>query len=69
MNKTKAIPSGKILIVEDDLMLGEMLQEIIGSYHETILLTSAKKVFETVTKGLMHAGDARPGNQSVDTGE
>lgn len=50
MNKIDSIPSGKILIVEDDLMLGEMLQEIIGSYHDTILLTSAKRVFETLAE-------------------
>ena len=46
MKKTSEIPLGKILIVEDDVMLGEMLEEIIGIHHDPTLLDRAEPVLD-----------------------
>lgn len=48
MGETNSIHASHILIVEDDVMLGEMLEEVIGRYHETMLLDRAEHVFEVL---------------------
>lgn len=48
MNKSNPIRTGHILIVEDDLMLGEMLEDIVGRYHQTTWVDRADDVFDII---------------------
>ena len=50
MSETNSIHASHILIVEDDVMLGEMLEEVIGRYHETMLLDRAEHVFDVLQR-------------------
>lgn len=48
MNNKKISDSRHILIVEDDIILGELLEEAIGQYYKTSLLTEAHGVLKTI---------------------